>query len=198
MARNRLGIPGSYEKNFVTTQVDDGPSYRIYFGLKTKKLNHQLEQEARRLLKKYKLEKRYYEWVKGHILNDREPHGYAFYNEDYLTELSLTKNWRKIPEANLTSGEKRFIKEKIKEKFGVSGGRPPKAVAEEYGRFLKLLSLSKNKNRRMKDPDNVLTTFSGRSYKELATMSKKSTINEIDRLERAKLRIKKRYSYLKS
>ncbi|MEK7651018.1 MAG: hypothetical protein AAB377_00645 [Patescibacteria group bacterium] len=197
--RKILSIPRSLSRNFVTRKIGDEPEENIYFSLKSSKMNVKLKHCVEHLLKKYNLEDYFYNDVQWQILNNVPPHDYSIYNLEFLKSLVQRKNWRKIPSAGLSTGEKFILKQEVRRELKIKDGRPLKESAKDYAVFLDILGKSKNNRRRIRNLDDTLKTFSGKKYKELANELQKSQYlpDEIDRLEKRKYRFKKRHPFLK-
>ena len=205
--RKKLDIPNNLSEQYTGILYGgsfdiDNPDEKVYFHLKTEELDKLLDEEIKSILTKYGLPPYFDNWVKDQVLNLREPHDYSIYNLNWLCFISNEAEWENIPSYNLTTGEKSFLKELVRERLSIGHGRPSNIVAEKYARFLKLISKSKNKNRGIKNLNEVLETFSGKSYREIATAipnpKSKHIIDEIDRLEKKKFRTIKRYPFLKA
>ncbi|MDP3697125.1 MAG: hypothetical protein Q8R55_03770 [Candidatus Taylorbacteria bacterium] len=137
------------------------------------------------------------EWLTYFILYKRIPH--KDWNPNYGLDslIELSGNQGELPKNKLLTSEKKFLKQIKKKELGITGGRPPIKVQDKYNQFKKLLAKSKNTRRRLKNLE-VLKTFEGRTYKEVAkeaTNTKGLPIN-MERLKKKKYRQTQRLTYL--
>ncbi|MFH1170384.1 MAG: hypothetical protein V1704_02400 [Candidatus Vogelbacteria bacterium] len=143
------------------------------YGIPTSKfLNEKLTEKERAkfkkdidgIIKKYSLPLNFYDWMEWCVLYNHEVPWQSLFNWELFSQ--IIENPKELERVGLTTREKHEMKKQWRDLFNMKIGRPSKKQVQQYGEFLKLLSKSKNKKRRMRTFLPALKALKMRQGKE--------------------------------
>jgi len=151
LSRKKISIPDLDPKTDIVLIEDFGISN--WLESSSQAVKNRLDQRIKRILKKYYLPINFYDWLESYLLYNREPYGFPIKSMGALWE-----NFERLnPKLPLTTGEKKFLKEYLRQKFNLkTKGRLPKKMAKAYKVFLENLSKIKNTKRRLRNMEIAL------------------------------------------
>lgn len=103
----------------------------------------------------YGLPQNFYDWFECYLLYGKPPWK-PLYNFELIFQ--IMDDFKELERIPPTSQEKKFIKERLRSRLGIKR-RPPKEIQKAYKEFLKKLSETKNKKRRMRSFQTAIKTL---------------------------------------